>query len=217
MPTRSAALIGAVLTLSVLLPACSGHSAGVIPADTTGQYVRAHGLSRNVVKYASGGFAVTLTPNFANGFGTLSNTFCYCGGNGHAQVTTPGPTATLGSGNIDFGNVEDGQDYLYKSAMRVSVTAPSAWYLFAAASQDFSPAIGSDSLLWAPSIAKPDVMQAGESAFEFGSATSPGWQYPISTGKTGKQTLNYDYVIRLQWGAQNSTFSTQVVYSVVPS
>jgi hypothetical protein len=206
----------AALLIGALLSACAGHATDTLPSpdgSQTQDYVKAHKLSNKIIRYASGGFTATLTPNYSTGFGTI-NYPCTPTCTTPAKAI-PGPTASLKGGAVDFGSIEQGQDYLYKYAMQVSLTATSGWYLFANASSDFSSSLPASSLLW---LASATANSTASLATPFDTtSTSNGWPYPIATGKTGSSTLDYDYILRVPYGTPNGSVSTQISYTVVPS
>jgi hypothetical protein len=202
--------------MGALLSACSRGSGDVVPlsgADTTAAYIKSNGLSSKIVRYASGGFSMTLTPNYSKGFGTI-NFLCapVCGSDARA---IPGPGARLGGGTIDFGNIEQGEDYLYKNALQVSLKAPSGWYLFADTGSDFSAGVPATALVWMVSNAANDATKAG-TPFATSSATD-GWPFPIASGKAGTTKINYDYVFRVPWAIPTGELTDTVSYTVVPS
>jgi hypothetical protein len=207
--------LGAI-ACGIALTCCSGHTDDVFPgtsSDSTQSYIAAHNLSPRIVKFSSGGFAMTLTPNYSPKFGPMSQLYCNCAS--YRQVT-PGPFARLGAGAVDFGNVDEGQDYLYKYAVQVSITAPTAWYLFGETTNNFSTTLKGNMLLWLASRPGNDDGSAGK---EFASSTSAsvGWHYPVDSGPKGKTSLDYDYILRLQWNVKSGSYFTQVMYTAVPS
>src|SRR5579859_2326736 len=63
--------------------------------------------------------SLTLTPNYFTGFGQVKAVF------GAQPTPTHGPNAGpgVGQGDIDFGNVLSGTDYLYKYAAHLNITS----------------------------------------------------------------------------------------------
>jgi hypothetical protein len=80
--------------------------------------------------------SMTLTPNYFTGFGQVKAVF------GTQPAPTHGPNAGPGvtQGDIDFGDVLSGTDYLYKYAAHVNVTSndSSGFKLYGEGSADFN-------------------------------------------------------------------------------
>src|SRR5579862_1503135 len=61
--------------------------------------------------------AIALTPNYTAGFGQIVATI------GTQPAPTHGPGAALGSGSVDFGNIEAGKNYIYRYATHLNVVS----------------------------------------------------------------------------------------------
>jgi hypothetical protein len=60
---------------------------------------------------------ISLTPNYVTGFGQVPATI------GTQPAPTHGPNASLGTGSVDFGNIEAGKNYIYKYATHLNVVS----------------------------------------------------------------------------------------------
>src|SRR5580704_12720943 len=60
---------------------------------------------------------ITLTPNYAAGFGQVKAVI------GAQPAPTHGPNAVADGGTVDFGNIEAGLSYLYKYATHLNVVS----------------------------------------------------------------------------------------------
>lgn len=226
MPSGPMRKLASAVSLGVIVASCSSHSESLVPSggDQTASYIASHHLSSRIVKYAGGSLSVTLTPNYHAGFGTWPPALSKvpCSAVDVACAPSPGPSASLRGGVVDFGQVEDGEDYIYRYAVEITTTAGSPWYLFGTAN-DFSSAFSGSSLLWIPSNPRLDTNVAFAAfanvadGMEFPSPTSGiGWQYPIMTGKAGTSLNGFDYILRVPWSTPNGSASTTVGYTVVP-
>ena len=208
---RSALSLG----LSLAFVACQGQQSPLVPgssADSTGAYVREHGVKPGIVRYASGGFSLTLTPNYKTEFGTLINQVT-CHSLPCAKITH-GSLAVQGGGDVDFGAIYGGQDYVYRNAVSISITTPGPYFLYGEVTS--ASGISGSQLFWAPSNPKNGPWTSGF-AFAVNSTPGDGSSFPIHSGKTGPAVLGYDYIIRPPSVLNPIGVSVQVVYTVVGS
>jgi hypothetical protein len=169
----------------------------------------------HVRTYASGGgFTVTLTPNFATGFGPVASLM---GSGGEAPSPAPGGTASLGAGDIDFGTVSPGIDYYYRYGMEIAITAPSSYELAAAISGNVALGVPANMLTWVTTDTAhyTDGVSTEETAYgglPFGSDSAP---LAVYSGKSGSTTLKYDYILTVPSNAQSGAGSAQITYTVI--
>jgi hypothetical protein len=177
---------------------------------------------------------VTLTPNFHTGWGTVPATI------GAQPTPSPGPNARcgVGCGDIDFGQVGQGNSYLYKYAVDVHATSndPTGLDVYGEGAADFQTQVDgntipiSSSLYWlngtngtdsntgfSPSIA---FQKTGGLVTGSGFATPPTIAYavypsPISSSSTGNADFYYDYQIKVPFNAAVDNYYVWVVYTVV--
>lgn len=169
----------------------------------------------------------TIKPNYSSGFGPS-------GGNGSGVTPAVGSTATLDGGNVDFGKVVAGFEYLYKFAAQISVTTndASGFNIYGEASSNFNGASTGSFSLAGVLFYLPDA--AGNSAFSPGTAFGVTAS-PVSNGGNtitysgappasalvfaspagGTISEGYDYQLRLPATMPTDTFNVVVVYTVI--
>jgi hypothetical protein len=169
----------------------------------------------------------TIKPNYSSGFGPS-------GGNGSGVTPAVGSTATLGGGNVDFGQIVAGFEYLYKFAAQISVTTndSSGFNIYGEASSNFNGASTGSFSLAGVLFYLPDA--TGNSAFSPGTAFGVTASPVSNNGKTitysgapplsalvfsspagGTVSEGYDYQLRLPATMPTDTFSVVVVYTVI--
>jgi hypothetical protein len=165
---------------------------------------------------------MTVTPNYATGYGAIETTL---GGTTGTLQSTPGTT-------VDFGNVYQGAVYLYRFAAHVSVKSNTHYALYGEGSADLTGPSGTiplaQSLYWLNSTSGGTDANTGYSASTpFQATTAPGAAYdnptityvsypaPIYTS-TGNGDMYYDYQLHLPTTAAIGSYSVYVVYTAVP-
>jgi len=189
--------------------------------------------STTVKWYANTIVKFNLTPNYADGYGTIKATF------GTPGAPAPGPNALFQAGSVDFGTVMQGNDYLYRYAAHVNVTTNAPGFVvYAEGSADFTGtgantgntlAIG-QTIYWLPSTPGGGDGNTGFSpSTPFHKTTQPGATYnnptitygaypaPAVTSSSGSADYYYDYQLKLPSSASLGTYYVYVVYTVVPS
>jgi len=169
-----------------------------------------------VASFASPGYSFTLTPNFDTGFGPVTDpTF--------TTAPSPGSSATLGGGSIDFGNVATFNDYLYRFALKVGVTSPVPFTIFAEGTSDLVDGSGNSlpisSLVWLPTRRTgtgPDTNHPEYGGMPFVASASNGVGDAIDVASAGTYVLPYDFVLHVAEGSPGGFYSTQLNYTVVP-
>lgn len=214
-----AALCAAVLT--ILSPRAFAQSVGA-QANVTVQW------------HAQAIVNVTLTPNFHTGWGTVPAAI------GAQPTPSPGPNARcgVGCGDIDFGQVGQGNNYLYKYAVDVHVTSNSGTGLdvYGEGATDFLADSGgpntfvATSLYWLNSTNGTDnntgfsasvpFQKTGQLVTGSGFATAPSITYaayptPISQSALANADFYYDYQIKVPFNAPVDNYYVWVVYTVV--
>lgn len=191
------------LAFSILIAGCTEQST-MLPANSSANLKTAYGHS-----YQSAGFSLSLTPNYASGFGPVASLYPQA-----SEAPVPGPGASLGGGTIDFGTVSPGLDYYYRYALEVGITAPSAYQLMAAISGALAPAIPADMLTWLESNQAhygPTETQYGGTPF--GSEAAP---LLVASGPAGTSMLKYDFILSMPNIRATGPASAQVEYTVIP-
>lgn len=179
---------------------------------------------------------VTLTPNYASGFGAVPAVF------GAQPAPTYGPYATYQGGSVDFGSVLAGNDYLYKYAVELNVQTNSStgFNLYAEGAADFyNTADGTSvpidqTLYYLPSTdgvtssdsntgfsaSLPFYRTAGAvSGNSFGTAptiTYGSYPAPAYTTANASAIYYFDYQLKVPPGATSGLYYVWVVYTVVP-
>lgn len=219
-------LIGAVLAVAAFASA-------LVPAgaQTTGQI--------NVKWSTQAIVSMSFTPNYNTGFGQVKAVF------GTQPAPTHGPNAGpgVGQGDIDFGNVLSGTNYIYKYAAHVNVTTndPSGFKLYGEGAANFYNATDatsqalSSTLFYANSVASGDSNTGYTPGFPFQNTSgivSPSQpnpsatpsinyngsypSYPVATNMSPTGDFYYDYLLKVPQTATSGQYFVWVVYTVVP-
>lgn len=209
-------------------------TAALVPANATAATTVVHWNTQAIV-------TMTLTPNYAAGFGQVKAVF------GTQPAPTHGPNAGpgVGQGDIDFGDVLSATDYIYKYAAHVSVTTndPSGFKLYGEGAADFQANTGgsgtqtlSSTLFYANSTSgsPPD----GNNGFTPGlpfqktggipSSTAYGivptinygglYPGPVATSVTPTGDFYYDYLLKVPAAiTTGGNYYVWIVYTVVGS
>lgn len=174
--------------------------------------------------------ALTVKPNYQSGYGPSTSGVSIPG----VATATPGPTAMLGGGSVDFGTVVAGYNYIYKYAAQMSVaTNDSAGFkVYGEGSTDFqSTSSGTQSisaLYWMPqsgsnsayTFATPFAVTTFPTAnanqnITYGASTPPSSAVVWSTLNDAVTSQGFDYQIRVPGSIAVDTFSAYVVYTVI--
>lgn len=197
---------------------------------------RAQTAANATVKwYGTAIVKLTLTPNYAAGFGSVKAVF------GAQPAATHGPDAVLDGGSVDFGSVLGGTQYLYKYAAHLNVftNSPTGFNVFGEGAADFYNQTDSttqsiaQALYYARSTsgspadtntgfsaAMPFYRSAG--AVSGGSyATAPTITYaaypaPIASSTSATGDFYYDYELKVPALATTGHYFVWIVYTVVP-
>ena len=213
------------VALWMALALASASLAPAVAATTNGP-VPVQWFANKIVKF-------NLTPNYASGFGTIKATF------GVPPPPAPGPNALFQSGSVDFGTVQQGNDYLYRYAAHVNVqTNAPGFSLYAEGTADFtgtgantgnslplgqtiywlsSTSGGGDSNSgYSPSVAFQKTAVGGTS---YNNPVIPYGAYPAPALVSSSASADYyfDYQLKLPPTASLGTYYVYVVYTVVPS
>lgn len=215
--------IGVALSMAVALA-----TASLAPAMAT----TSNG-SAPVKWYANKIVKFNLTPNYAAGFGPIVATF------GIPGTPAPGPGASFQGGSVDFGNVEQGLDYLYRYAAHVNVQSNGNGFdMYAEGSADFtgtgantgnSLAIA-QTIFWLGSTSGGGDPNTGYSpSTPFQKTTQPGAAYnnpaitygaypaPALVSAAPNADYYFDYQMKIPSNASLGTYYVYVVYTVVPT
>lgn len=183
--------------------------------------------------YAQAVINMSLTPNYASGFGSVKAAF------GAQPAPAPGPNATLNGGSVDFGNIISGNSYLYKYAAHLHVTSNDAngVAVYGEGAADFFNTTDSttqtlnQTLYYLPSTASGDTNTGFSASLPFyrTSGTVSGGTYgtpasisyatfpaPITNTATANSDLYYDYQLKVPVSATAGLYYVWVVYTVVP-
>lgn len=185
--------------------------------------------------YAQAYAKVTLTPNYAGGYGTIPATF------GTPPAPAPGPGACLQGCAVDFGTVLAGDNYLYRFASHVNIQTNdvNGVNLYGEGAADFFNQNDSSSIplntvvYYLPSTSGGSDANTGYSpGFPFyktsgtvtGNSfnTAPSIAYisypsPIASTLSASPTdLYYDYQLKIPFTATNGAYYVWIVYTVVP-
>lgn len=175
---------------------------------------------------------VTLTPNYAAGFGQIPATI------GTQPAPTHGPDASLGAGSVDFGNVLAGKNYVYRYATHLAVTSNSSTGLnvYGEGAADFyntadsSTVPISTTIYWLNSSASGDAntgfspgtpMQltsgtvVGGGQFSAPSINYTTYPSPISSTALANADFYYDYQLKVPATATSGLYYVWIVYTVV--
>jgi hypothetical protein len=205
------------------------------PATATGA------TANTVVKWDTQAIVtMSLTPNYYTGFGAVKAVF------GTQPAAVPGPHAgpAVGQGDVDFGSVLSGTDYLYKYAAEVNVITndPSGFKLYGEGAADFAQNGGagsaplSSTLFYTTSGATSDsnngftpglpfqqttggvvtgATYAGPGTINYG-GIFPGSPVASSIAATG--TFYYDYLLKVPSSiTTGGDYYVWIVYTVVGS
>ena len=183
---------------------------------------------------------MSLTPNYALGFGQVKAVF------GTQPAPTHGPNAGpgTGQGDVDFGNVLSGTDYIYKYAAHLNVTTndPSGFQVYGEGAADFynqtdaSTTPISSTIFYASSTSgSPADTNNGFTPglpFEKTSGTVTGGSYgvaptinyggsypstPVATHVSATGDFYWDYLLKVPSTATGGKYFVWIVYTVVPS
>lgn len=185
--------------------------------------------------YAQAVIKMTLTPNYASGYGTVKAVF------GTQPTPAPGPGACASGCAVDFGPVLAGVDYLYKYAAHLNVASNdnNGFVLYGEGAADFfnqndstsqplnttvyylsstTGGLNSDpNTGFSPSFpfSKTSATVSGNSF-----ATAPTISYatypsPIASVGAANGDLYYDYQLRVPAAATNGAYYVWIVYTVV--
>ncbi len=179
---------------------------------------------------------ITLTPNYATGFGAVPAVF------GTQPSPVHGPDASFGGGAVDFGSVLTAKNYLYKYAAHINVfsTDPNGVNLFGEGAADFynstdttSQPIQQDVFYVKSTSGSPADSNTGFSPglpfYKTSNAVSPAqpnfaipatityttYPSPIATSTTALSDFYYDYELHVPALASTGAYYVWVVYTVV--
>jgi len=199
------------------------------------------GVATTTVKWSAQAIiSMTLTPNYFTGFGQVKAVF------GAQPTPTHGPNAGPGvaQGDIDFGNVLSGTNYLYKYAAHLNVTSNDAngFKVYGEGGADFQLDAGGGSTplsstlfyLNSTSGAPADPNNGFSAALPFqktagivtgGTYAGPtsinyGGVYPgpIATSASATGDFYYDYILKVPSSiVANGDYYVWIVYTVVGS
>ena len=178
---------------------------------------------------------LSLTPNYTTGFGPK-------GGTGSGATPSPGPSAVLDGGVVDFGsNVVQGYAYLYKYAVKANVLTNDAagFTLYAEGASDINNNTAGGTipinqvLYWLNSATantptssatpfQPTTFSTcGVGCINYGGSAPPStavvWTYPSSTIGLPSNIVSqgFDYQLRLYSSPAADNFSVYIVYTAV--
>jgi hypothetical protein len=198
---------------------------GAAQADPTGS-VQAKWYAQAVIN-------MSLTPNYASGFGAVKATF------GTQPAPVAGPNASLNGGSVDFGSIISGNTYLYKYAAHLHITSndTNGVAVYGEGAADFFNTNDSTSqalnqtLFYLPSTASGDANTGFSASLPFNRTTGAvsGGAYgtpasisystfpaPITNTLTANSDLYYDYQLKVPVTATGGLYYVWVVYTVVP-
>lgn len=203
-------------------------AAAAQPAVAAGSTVQFKWYAQAVIK-------MTLTPNYASGYGTVKAVF------GTQPTPAPGPGSCASGCAVDFGPVLAGTDYLYKYAAHVNVASNdnNGFALYGEGAADFYNQTDSTTQPLSTSVyylssttgglnSDPNTGFSPSFAFNKTSgtvsgnsfATAPTITYatypaPIATVGAANGDLYYDYQLRVPAAATNGAYYVWIVYTVV--
>lgn len=198
------------------------------PANAAGGSVQFKWYAQAIIK-------MTLTPNYASGYGTVKAVF------GTQPAAAPGPGACAGGCAVDFGPVLAGTDYLYKYAAHINVASndSNGFDLYGEGAADFFNQNDSTSVPISTTVyylsstnggANTDPNTGFSASFPFQKttgtvignsyATAPTITYstypaPIATLGAANGDLYYDYQLKVPPTATNGAYYVWIVYTVV--
>jgi hypothetical protein len=211
---------------------------GLIAASFTGPTVAENFGSVNMTWKTVPLISMTIEPNYQTGYGPT-------GGTGSGSTPAPGGLASAGGGWIDFGNVVQGYDYLYKYALKASVMTNdfSGFSLYAEGAADsvgetdsaimplnttlywLTSSSGNNPFSTATAFQKTSGAVTGcpvtgpPATCTIGYTTypTPIWSYPNETiGQPGNVvSQGYDYELRLAGATHIEKFYVWIVYTAV--
>lgn len=179
---------------------------------------------------------LTLTPNYAVGFGSVPAVF------GTQPAPTVGPDASFAGGAVDFGSVLTGKDYLYKYAVHLNVftSDPAGFNLFGEGAADFYNSTDTTSqpiqqdVFYAPSTSGSPAdsntgFTSGLPFYKTSGSVSPAqpnfaiapsityvtYPSPIASSSTAIVDYYYDYELHVPALASTGAYFVWVVYTVV--
>ncbi len=223
--SAAALALGVALAATRAAHAQTNVSTGPVPASA-------------LVKFKTTPFIkMSVTPNYNSGFGAVK------AATGAQPAAVAGPSASLGAGSVDFGNVIGGYAYLYKYAAHLQVISnASNFAVYAEASADFTQNTDNgnpptsptgttlpinQTLFYLPSGATSDSntgysagkpFHAGMGTFNSPTLGDSGKTFsPIYTGAINSTAnLYYDYQLRTEPTVSGGYYFVYVVYTVVP-
>jgi len=176
-----------------------------------------------------------VIPNYLSGFGPT-------GGLGSGSTPTPGPSAVLNGGTVDFGNVVVGYQYLYKYAAQVNVQTNdnAGFVVYGEGATDLNgsnpvPAPATypifSTLFWLNSSASNtpfspassfnktngNPITGGSGGIDYsgvGGVPSP-MSAVWSSATSGNLSRGFDYQLRLSGSIPASQFNVYIVYTVI--
>jgi len=178
---------------------------------------------------------ISLTPNYATGYGSVAAVF----------GTQPAPThgidaPAVGSGAVDFGTVLAGGSYIYKYAVHLNIFTNSAtgFNVYGEGSADFynqtdttTTAID-QTIFYVPSVASGDTNTGFTPGFPFQKTTAPQsgagsfatapqitygvYPTPVKSTTLSAADLYYDYEMKVPPTATAGSYFVWIVYTVVP-
>lgn len=183
---------------------------------------------------------MSLTPNYFTGFGQVKAAF------GTQPAPTHGPNAgpAVGQGDVDFGNIIAGINYIYKYATHINVTTndSNGFKLYGEGAAQFVNSTDSTStnlnstLFYVNSTSgSPADTNTGFSPglpFQNTSGIVTGGSYnsaasinyggsypsqPVANSAIPSQDLYYDYLLKVPVTATPGLYFVWVVYTVVPN
>ena len=156
---------------------------------------------------------LNLTPNYTAGYGPQ-------GGAGSGATPAPGPSSAPSAGFIDFGNVVQGYQYLYKYAVQINVASndPLGFKVYASGTSDLNGASGgtwpiNGTLFWLNASAGNSPFSPATS-FQATPASSVVWSYPTTAASPGVNT-GFDYQLRLTTPIAIDRFNVTIQYTAV--
>ena len=179
---------------------------------------------------------VSLTPNYASGFGQIKAVI------GTQPAPTHGPNAVSGGGTVDFGNIEAGTNYLYKYAVELGVTTndPSGFYVYGEGAANFVNSTDGSSIPISQAVyylsstsgspADPNTgFSPGTPFLQTSGSVSGGglsgpaatinyngvYPSPIATATVDSQNFYYDYQLKVPPNATAGYYYVWIVYTVV--
>jgi hypothetical protein len=178
---------------------------------------------------------IVLTPNYVTGFGQVPATI------GTQPAPTHGPSASLGSGSVDFGNIEAGKNYIYKYATHLNVVSndPNGVNVYGEGAADFvnttdassvpisqavyylsstsgSPADGNTGFSpGTPFMKTSGVVSGGGYAGPPPTIAYTVYPAPIASSTTPAADFYWDYQLKPPPTATSGQYYVWIVYTVV--